>query len=106
MSEITIAEITYGALKSSNVNRELENVGKVKSSFTILPITDVLELYSQERLRLEKAGIRIPDFDLLIGTTSVVNNLILVTGNEKHLSRIKGVVIENWRKKENNRFLV
>jgi tRNA(fMet)-specific endonuclease VapC len=106
VSEITIAEITYGALKSSNVNRELENVGKVKSSFTILPITDVLELYGQERLRLEKAGIRIPGFDLLIGTTSVVNNLILVTGNEKHLSRIKGVVIENWRKKENNRFLV
>lgn len=105
VSEITIAEITYGALKSSNVSKELKNVDKVKSSFKILPITDVLELYSQERLRLERSGTRIPDFDLLIGVTSAVNNLVLVTGNEKHLSRIKGVVIENWRKKEYNEFI-
>ena len=85
--------------------KELKNVSLVKSNFSVLPITDVLDLYSEERLRLERAGTRIPDFDLLIGVTSVVNKLILVTGNEKHHSRIKGIVIENWRKKENNEFL-
>lgn len=105
VSEITIAEITYGALKSSDVKKELKNVNRVKSNFKVLPITDVLDLYSQERLRLEKAGTRIPDFDLLIGVTSVANNFILVTGNGKHHSRIKGVIIENWRRKEDNEFL-
>jgi tRNA(fMet)-specific endonuclease VapC len=105
VSEITIAEITYGASKSSDVKKELKNVNRVKSNFKVLPITDVLDLYSQERLRLEKAGTRVPDFDLLIGVTSVANNFILVTGNEKHHSRIKGVIIENWRRKEDNEFL-
>ncbi|MEL7118176.1 MAG: PIN domain-containing protein [Bacteroidota bacterium] len=101
VSEITIAEITYGALKSSDIKKELKNVSLVKSNFSVLPITDVLDLYSEERLRLERVGTRIPDFDLLIGVTSVV----MVTGNEKHHSRIKGIVIENWRTKENNEFL-
>jgi len=105
VSEITIAEITYGALKSSDIKKELKNVNRVKSNFKVLPITDVLDLYSQERLRLEKSGTRIPDFDLLIGVTSVANNFILVTGNGKHHSRIKGVIIENWRRKEDNEFL-
>lgn len=105
VSEITLAEITYGALKSSNVEKQLKNVERVKTNFTILPITNVIELYSQERLRLEKVGSRLPDFDLLIGVTAVQNNLTLVTGNEKHHSRINGIRIENWRLKNYNEFI-
>ena len=44
VSEITIAEITYGALKSSDTKKELKNVNRVKSNFKVLPITDVLDL--------------------------------------------------------------
>lgn len=105
VSEITIAEITYGALKSSDVAKELENVHRVRANFKILSISEALALYSQERLRLEREGARIPDFDLLIGATSVVHRLIMMTGNAKHFSRIKGVIIENWRLKEYNEFL-
>ena len=38
----------------------------------------------------------IEDFDLLIGCTSVTNNLTMVTNNVKHYSRIEGIKIENW----------
>ena len=38
----------------------------------------------------------IDDFDLFIGTTAVVNNLIMATENVKHLSRIENIKIENW----------
>jgi len=105
VSEISIAEITYGALKSSNQEREMKNVERVKTSFNVIPISSVIELYSQERLRLEKAGTRLPDFDLLIGVTAVKYGYTLVTGNIKHQSRIEGVQIENWRVKEYNEFL-
>lgn len=98
VSEITIAELTYGAFYSNQIERNLENVSKTKDLFKVLPILDCLELFGKEKARLRREGNLIPDFDLLIGTTAVNNSMALVTNNEKHLNRIEGVVIENWVK--------
>lgn len=38
----------------------------------------------------------ISDFDLLIGSTAVENNMIMVTENTKEFKRIKNIKIENW----------
>lgn len=81
------------------------NVEKLQSKFSVIPISRIIDAYAKERLRLESIGKRIQDFDLLIAVTSVEENMILVTGNEKHHSRVKGVIIENWRKKEFNEFI-
>jgi hypothetical protein len=51
---------------------------------------------NSQKARLTKTGNLIDDFDLLIGCSAVANNLIMVTDNVKHLSRIKNIVIENW----------
>jgi len=32
----------------------------------------------------------------LIGVSAVANNLVLITDNQKHLSRISKIKIENW----------
>jgi tRNA(fMet)-specific endonuclease VapC len=32
----------------------------------------------------------------LIGASAIANSLVLVTNNEKHFDRIKGIEIENW----------
>jgi tRNA(fMet)-specific endonuclease VapC len=45
---------------------------------------------------LRKSGILIDDFDILIGATVLVNNLMLVTNNEQHFNRIDGLMLENW----------
>jgi tRNA(fMet)-specific endonuclease VapC len=50
----------------------------------------------KEKARLRKAGTRIDDFDLLIGVTSVVHNLVMVTNNTSHFQRIKDIVLEDW----------
>lgn len=42
----------------------------------------------------------ISDFDLLIGCTSIENDLIMVTDNIKEFDRIKGIKIENWVKRQ------
>jgi len=73
--------------------------------FEIIPIYGSFEKYAEERVRLQNAGVLIPDFDLLIGATAVANNLKMVTNNEKHLSRISGIVIENWTKKKFNKHI-
>lgn len=45
---------------------------------------------------LERKGMRIDDFDLLIGATALKNSLTLVTHNIKHFKRIPGLPIEDW----------
>ena len=53
--------------------------------------------YAKEKVRLRKIGKILHDeFDLLIGVTSVVNKLTLVTDNIKDMERIEGIKIENW----------
>ena len=45
---------------------------------------------------LEQQGTRLSDMDLLIASIALDNNLILVTSNLKHFSRIPGLKIEVW----------
>lgn len=63
---------------------------------TILPIFNSLNIYAKEKARLRKSGKILDDFDLLIGATAIANNLILVTENEKHLSRMSKINFESW----------
>ena len=39
--------------------------------------------------------------DMFIAATALEENLILVTGNVEHFSRIPGLKIENWREPGN-----
>ena len=48
------------------------------------------------KVQLRKKGTMISDFDLLIGSTAIAHDLIMVTDNIKEFNRIKGIEIENW----------
>lgn len=98
ISEITIAELKYGAAKSSNFNKHIKEVNKVEQLFTVLPIYNAFDLYAIEKFNLQKKGLLIPDFDLLIGATALTNKFILVSNNTKHLERISNIKLENWTK--------
>ncbi len=41
----------------------------------------------------------ISDFDLLIGSTAIANELIMITENIKEFERISNIEIENWVKR-------
>ena len=100
MSEITIGELTYGAYYSDQIEKHKEEVVKTQRLFQIVPIFECLELFCKEKARLRREGNSIHDFDLLIGATAVHFDMIMVTNNERHLSRISGIRIENWIKNE------
>ena len=38
----------------------------------------------------------VDDFDLLIGVTSVYHDLVMVTNNTQHFTRIAGIKLEDW----------
>lgn len=99
VSEITLAELIFDAEKSENPEKNHKLIEKFISQLTILPIFDAIPNYGKEKARLQKLGKMISDFDLLIGCTSIENNLIMVTENIKEFKRIEEIKIENWVKR-------
>ena len=96
ISEITLAELVFGAEKSNNPKKNHKLIEQFINQLTILPIFDAIPIYGKEKARLQSFGKMISDFDLLIGCTAVENNLIMVTENLKEFERIEKIKIENW----------
>ena len=96
ISEITVAELVFGAENSQNPSHNLETVEKFSEKITILPLIEAVKIYGKEKSRLRKEGKMISDFDLLIGATAITNDLVMVTRNVKEFKRIKGIKLENW----------
>ena len=93
ISIISIAELLYGAYKSSNPKKNLQNIDDLlKLGVEVKNLTvEIVDYYAKLKQNLEKAGQRLDEFDLLIGATAKVNTLTLVTRNLKHFQRIKGL---------------
>lgn len=95
ISEITIAELFYGAAKSGNA-KHYEDVAHVMQMFDVIPIYSSLKLYGTIKSDLERQGQRLDEFDLLIGATALTNRMVMVTSNTKHFQRIPNIEIEDW----------
>jgi len=96
LSEITVAELKYGAAKSNRPDDNRLQVEAFIGEFGIIPIYESLDVFAFEKARLEKLGLRLDDFDLLIGATAIHYGLVLVTNNVKHFERMQRLTIENW----------
>lgn len=98
ISIITLAELKFGVANSHENKQEanqkaLENFIK---GVAILPIDKALDDFARLKAKFRKEGNPADNFDLLIGTTALVHNLVLATRNVKHFERIEGLNIENW----------
>ena len=98
ISTVTISEIVYGAQKSARPGYHLDNLEKI-----LLPAVNILTFDSKAayvcgrlRAELEAAGTPLSLADLEIAAIAMANNLTLVSGNERHFSRIQGLKLENW----------
>lgn len=98
LSEITIAELKFGAENSDFPEKNAEKINQLQQRFAVIPIFNSLDIYAKEKARLKRAGRTLDDFDLLIGATAISNNLILVTRNTSDFDRLIGIEIENWAK--------
>lgn len=98
ISEITLAGLKFGIEKSEKKKKNKKVLEYFLTGVQILPIFHSLDLYASEKARLQKTGTPIDDFDLLIGVTSVVNHLTMVTNNTNHFNRINGIKLEDWTK--------
>jgi len=98
ISEITIAELKFGAAKSDRPEKNKLIIDQLAGKFKKIPIFSSLDVFAEEKTRLKKEGSIVDDFDLLIGSSAIANEMILVTNNEKHFNRLRSIQIENWTK--------
>ncbi|TAF76136.1 MAG: type II toxin-antitoxin system VapC family toxin [Bacteroidetes bacterium] len=97
ISEITVAELRYGAENSDNPTKSHKAVDAFVSGLSIVPIYGSINRYAKEKVRLRKIGKPMHDeFDLLIGVTAIENNLTLITDNVKDFEQLDTIKIENW----------
>jgi tRNA(fMet)-specific endonuclease VapC len=96
ISEITLAELIYGAEKSQNVTKNMSVVENFAEKIIILPIFDGIKIYAKEKARLKTKGSIISDLDLFIGATAIVNDIQLVTRNVHEFVRMENIKLVNW----------
>lgn len=97
ISTITLFELEYGAQKSQHV----QHTQKALAGFFLpLSILDIDRPAAAEaaviRARLERNGMLIGTYDLLIAGLARSRNMILVTNNIKEFERIDDLRLENW----------
>ncbi len=95
VADITVAELYYGAAKSGRMDH-FEDVDFIVQTFQMLSIDPVLEIYGRLKSDLQKQGLPIDDFDLLIGSIAKYFKLVAVTHNTRHFARIPDLELEDW----------
>ncbi|MCA9592051.1 MAG: type II toxin-antitoxin system VapC family toxin [Myxococcales bacterium] len=97
LTSVTLGELYYGALRTSQVRKWLDAVALVTSTMDCLDFdAEAARHYGELRAHLEAKGQRLDDADLRIASICRCNAQVLVSGNEKHFARVPGLRYENW----------
>ena len=100
ISAITVAELQYGAMKRNNLTLIRKVQGFCNLVQCIAWNTDAAITYAQLRNELEAQGNTISHMDMLIAASAIAEDNTLITNNTAHFSRIHGLKLENWVKKQ------
>jgi tRNA(fMet)-specific endonuclease VapC len=94
------AEIAYGLerLPASRRKQELrDRFDEVRRELRPIPWSDgVSDAFGTIKAALERRGARLEDLDVAIAAHAVAAGATLVTANVKHMSRIPGLVLDDW----------
>ena len=97
VSSVTVAELRYGAEKSSRPEQNLEALGRFLLPLEILAFgEEAAAAYGRVRAALERAGTPIGPLDTMIAAHAVSVSVTLVTNNTREFQRVPGLEVEDW----------
>ena len=98
ISTITLAELRYGAAKSSRpAHHEALIVAFCAPLASAAFDAKASETYGNVRAALEVAGMPIGPLDTLIAAHGLALGATIVTANVREFQRVPGLAVENWR---------
>ena len=97
ISSVTLAELYYGAARSSDPVRNRLMLTQFCAPLETMPFDDhAASEYGQVRANLERSGLPVGPLDTLIAAHALSLRTTLVTNNEREFRRMKGLRVENW----------
>jgi tRNA(fMet)-specific endonuclease VapC len=97
LSVITYGELLYGAAKSEQRVRAIEQLHELVNFLPALSLPEAAaEAYGTIRAELELNGEMIGNNDLWIAAHALAAGLTLVTNNEKEFRRVRRLKVQNW----------
>lgn len=100
VSTVTVMEVHFGLTLEPERARRLAPVMRAMIDAVSVLSYEVEDARATATLRaaLQKRGRPIGAYDALIAGCAIARGLVLVTANERELSRASGLEIENWRR--------
>ena len=93
ISIISVGEILEGLLETKNTKKLVSFKELLKTVTTINIDFPIIEKFASVRKSLRQKGLLIGNFDLLIASSCLTHDLILLTKNVSHFKRISGLKI-------------
>jgi tRNA(fMet)-specific endonuclease VapC len=102
MCQPVIAEIEFGPARLARSARRT----RLRARFDLFleelacaPWTDeVSGAFGAPEADLEPRGVRLEDFDVAVAAHALAIGATVVTDNVKHMSRVRGLAVEDWRR--------
>jgi tRNA(fMet)-specific endonuclease VapC len=95
ISSVTRYELEFGALQMGSARRKV--IRDLCADIEQVPFDDAAAVdAAQIRAELSAKGLLIGHLDLLIAGTARSRGAVLVTGNTREFSRVKGLRCEDW----------
>ena len=97
ISAVTLGELIYGAERSSQPERNLNDIEGMIARLEVLPFDELAAVhFGQLRAELARAGTPIGPYDQMIAGHARASGLVLVTNNIDEFKRVPGLRFENW----------
>jgi len=94
---IVVFELEVGIGKSTYPRKRMAQLHEITSMVNVISFGRTeTKSAAAIRVKLEKKGIPIGPYDILIAASAMANNLTLVTNNKKEFERIDGLKVEDW----------
>ena len=98
VSSLTVFEILKGLRKKRLVEKEKVFQTEILKHKVFGLDYAIMDTAATLLTALEDKGTPIAYGDLFVAATALTYDLILVTNNTKHFSKVEGLVLENWTK--------
>jgi tRNA(fMet)-specific endonuclease VapC len=97
VSVVSVYELFCGVEQARSPERERIKVQRFLAELAEVPLDRMAcEKAATIRANLERQGLPIGPYDLLIAGQAVANGLTLVSGNAREFQRVAGLRLTNW----------